>query len=198
MDSYLARPPRRRRQGWLTLALAFALWILPGCDSGSPRVEKPGAKAASVCDLLTLDDLHQATDTEFKIGIPRGTGLCRFESRTQNAMGLSAERILLRLNRYGESLDDAVASYSDMMRKGMGSAIESYLVEPVEDVGDRALWEQYSGISQLAVFKTDNKGWTVVVVIGADGFGDDRAREVAVDLARRIVNRLGDAGGLAS
>lgn len=174
----------------LLAAITVLFWLLPGCDRGSPVAPEPGTQKASSCDLLSVADLQSATNMTFKIGTPNGSGMCRFESQAQNAMGLSAQRVLVRINRYGETVDDAVASYTDMMRKGMGSAIDSYRTEPVPGVGDRALWERYSDIRQLAVFKTDGDGWTVVLVVGPDGFDDNRARDVAIDLAARALQRL--------
>lgn len=178
---------------WLTLA-ATALLLLPACD-GRQRPTTPPDTATTttptVCDLLSQDDLRGVTRLDFKPGVRRGASLCRFESEAENAMGLSAQRLSLRLNRYGKPVEAAVASYSDMRRQALGEAINDYVVQAVEGVGDHALWERYSGIRQLAVFKADATGRTLVVVIGPEGFSNDRhARRIAVHLARRVLVRL--------
>ncbi|MFC1720038.1 hypothetical protein ACFL00_02740 [Pseudomonadota bacterium] len=141
------------------------------------------------------EEQYHDHDTHIHLsGHHRGPGCLRRQrsaSVAQNPNGVSNQQLMVRLSQSSSSPDESVRQYTEMMKQGMGADVDSYSATPVAGIGDHALWEVYSGVNQLVMFKSDAAGATRTVIFQPDGFGSEQqSLEYAQALARRALDRF--------
>ncbi len=170
------------------LQILFSTLLLTACGDRSTQSTQEVMEQLKPCDLLTAEDIQLVTGYAMKPGVELHKVNCSFESvETKGQFEMPKYRWFVMHVYHPASVDLEVKSDQDGKREYLGN---DYKLAPVSGVGDQAFWEQFSGVTQLTVYKADGSNATDTISIQADFDGEEQALEQAKALALRALQRL--------
>ena len=171
-----------------TLPMLVSILLLTACGESNTESAQAVLETLKPCELLTAEDIQQVTGYAMKPGVELHKVNCSFESvETKGQFEMPKYRWFVMHVHQPATVEQIAKSDRDGRQEILGN---DYHATPVSGIGDQAIWEQFSGVTQLTVYVADGSNATDTISIQPDFDGEEQALDQAKALALRALQRL--------
>ena len=174
------------------LALITISLIAGACSDASDSPETQSISEIldklDPCDLLTAEDIEAVTGQAMQPGEETHDAYCTFKSIEKTGPFDLPKYTWFVYHMWGSvPLEQAVKSDLEDKRSSLG---DEYHATEVSGIGERALWEKFTGVTQLTVFQSDGAKATHTFSIQPNFKDEEQMLEPTKALAKRVLRKL--------